>query len=127
MELEPMVYPHRDWIEAGKCGYKPIQDLRTCVLGGTFHKYGVRGCDKGSSVEEELQRMQDVPGMLKFTGKLGSGSVEFGVLAFQAGDLGSWVSSQPHLTAEDAAYAVLTLIEEHEREEYVKGLVMGLS
>lgn len=72
--------------------------------------------------------MRDYPALLEYVGALGGyGYVEFAVKFQQTGDPDSWGSTRPHFTPEDAAYAALTMIEEHEREVYETNLVMGLA
>jgi hypothetical protein len=123
--MEEPKYPHRDWVEAGKCGRQPLKDLETWVKGGTFHRYGVTVYDRGPTIDEAIKRIREHPSLLEFDSRWDGSHVAFGVRAMQAGDPESFVASMFHFTPEDASYAALALIEEHERELYELSVPVG--
>jgi hypothetical protein len=126
--LDAPLYPERSTVRAGECGKQPIKDLEAWVRGGTFHRYGVRATDRGPTVEEALARCRDYPHVLTFAGEASwIRGLNWGVRFRQVGDPDSWGMTTPHMTPEDAAYAALTLIEEHEREVYELTVPIGFA
>ncbi len=126
--LEQPLYPHRDWVEAGKCGKQPLEDLEAWVRGGTFHRYGVKATERGPTIEDALERCRDYPHVLTFDGKLSwIRGMDWSVKFRQVGDPDSWGMTSPHMTPEDAAYAALSMIEEHERDLFERAAPWGAS
>lgn len=127
--LQAPLYPHRGFVKAGECGHEPIKHLEQWVRGIPFHPYGVAAHDRGPTLDEALQQIRYHPGILEFDGKLdqsgGTRGIRWGVRFQQAGDPDSWGSTRPHMTAEDAAYAALALIEEHERDLFEQASPVG--
>lgn len=105
--------------------------MKRWVQGQPFHPYGRRSwdCLDGETVAEAVERCRDIPARLEFTGELLSyrSTVEFWITYQQTGDPGGSGFSGPWSSIEDACYASLTMIEEHEREVYEQTLIVGLA
>lgn len=127
LPMAPPLYPRRELVQAGECGTKPLKDLERWARGLAFHPYGIAAHNRLDTIEESLQEMREHPMLLEFTGVLATGGrgLNWSVRFRQIGDPDSHGLTSPHMTAEDAAYAALALIEPHEREAWETALVVG--
>jgi hypothetical protein len=127
--LDPSLYPRRTFVRAGECGLQPLRDLEAWVKGGAFHRYGVKAYDRGPTLEEALERMREIPGILKIDGELLDyrSRIEYWITYRQTGDTDSYGFGGAYFTPEDAAYSALSYIEERERKVYEENLVVGLA
>lgn len=129
--MEQPIYPRRNGYRVGECGRQPIRDMERWVRGLPFHPYGRRASDPldGETVEDAVDRCRYSPSLLKIDGELLDyrSTVEFWIRYRQVGDADSSGFGGPHPSSEDACYAALSLIEQHEREVYERDLVVGLA
>ena len=128
VELNPPLFPARLSHRTAETGDLAQKALLRWVRGGTFHPYA-----KPRHEEEDWEpgEQKDNPGVLEYEGRFldWGGYVVWGVHYNRAGDPDpdAQGSNYGYSSAEDAAYAALTLIEEYERERYLSRLVVGIA
>lgn len=126
LELDDPIFPDRAWYHMGETGVKATKALMVWAKGGRFHPYGTLRHEQD---DYEFGESKEDPPMIKFMGELQvwSGHMSWSVMYRRSGESDSFGASSGYGTSEDAAYAACTMIEEHEREQYLKNLVIGVA
>lgn len=119
MDLEPELYPPRNFYHWGERP-EALVNLERWVKGGSFHRYG-----QPSHEHEDYDR--DVTPELKIAGDLVDGSMRWHVFYQRFGVAAAWGGGSGSSHPADVAYSALTLIEEHERQEWIERLVIGIA
>lgn len=150
MTLDDPLFPERHWVDdrarakaeetplAGTAGTWNVRGtvavLEHWVRGGSFHRYGLTSLDElqrdGLSLDDTVAQTHYCKPRLSIEGHLreGYGRGTWWSISYQRlGVSEAYGGNAGYSTAEDAAYAALTLIEEHEREQYVEHLVLGVA
>lgn len=145
MTLDPPLFPLRHWVgpperedaertavRAGQASVRyvggTVDLLQHWVCGASFHRYGPSVLDvltEKHGVEEAVRIFHEHPARLDLEGRLMDGTVRWLVSYQRAGDPDADGFHSGHSHLEDACYAALTMIEEHEREAYEQALVVG--
>jgi hypothetical protein len=121
MDLDQEFYPDR-LVYGTAERPEAVHDLERWVKGGTFHRYG-----QPAHEHEEYDRTIDAS--LRFTGELVDGWMRWRVeyRRFGVPHIDGWGMSGGYSHPADAAYGALHLIEEHERQEWLERLVIGIA
>lgn len=155
MTLDPPLFPLRCWVgppereaaeraaaEAGRASVRYIGGtvdlLQHWVCGASFHQYGPsvlvaleeeHGAEEAVRIlhEHPARILHEHPARLDLEGRLVDGAIRWLVSYQRAGDPDANGFHSGHSNVEDACYAALTMIEEHEREAYEEALVVGIA
>lgn len=124
LPMAPARWPRRDFYRVGEGADDHLKALESWVRGGRVHPYG------RSSFEEYGDAVFGQEGEVEFESRLAVYSgLSWRLRAVRRGDLTGkdavFCSGYSH--PGDAAYTALSLIEEHDREEFEARLVVGVA